>query len=352
MTTLTEAQVLTRARGASRSTISSLSDIQNLNLWGQNLCTVTVLSRLPNLTVLSLAINSITSLHVFTLLPRLTELYLRRNNVGDPRELQHLRKCSRVTVLWLGENPVAELKGYRGAVVRMMPWLRKLDERDVGEDERRGEEDHHVKALVTMAPPPIPMDMETAPGQPETRRRLPHEDHLSGSGMAVVSQRHRNDRDEVQHPNDTPPLDPPILSIIKSGSRPSPSVEIEPQRRPTHRPTWLTRAGESGIVKDRIRAASLDAQVAESPVGGQPPHASFDSPHAQDHHERRDHDRARERDRGAVVEGEGYHPKTKTRTNNVLFAVMSLLKELDGASLEVVAHEVARTLGQGRDGPR
>ncbi|KAI8817539.1 uncharacterized protein EV422DRAFT_217377 [Fimicolochytrium jonesii] len=136
MVKLTEAQVLARARGSSRTAITDLASVRNLNLWGQNLSDVSILQRLPNLEVLSLAINSLTTLTSFKNLNNLVELYLRRNNISDIREVQHIRHLPKLRVLWLSENPLADDPDYRKKTIALLPQLRKLDDRDVTERER------------------------------------------------------------------------------------------------------------------------------------------------------------------------------------------------------------------------
>jgi internalin A len=105
-----------------------LSTIQKLNLWGQNLRDVTVLSNLPNLEVLVLTVNSINSLQAFQNLPNLKELYLRKNQIpADLDELRYLSKLRNLKVLNLAENPMSEPKGglpcYRQLVLKFIPWL-------------------------------------------------------------------------------------------------------------------------------------------------------------------------------------------------------------------------------------
>jgi cilla- and flagella-associated protein len=61
----------------------SLSDVVNLNLWAHDLTDVSILSAMPNVEVLSLSMNQITSLRDFSGCGKLRELYLRRNKVGN-----------------------------------------------------------------------------------------------------------------------------------------------------------------------------------------------------------------------------------------------------------------------------
>lgn len=91
---------------------------------------------MPQLKVLSLAVNKISSLSAFSKLYNLRELYLRQNLVSDPAELRQLVGLDNLRVLWLAANPIASLSNYRHLVLRCVPTLDKLDEQDVSDDER------------------------------------------------------------------------------------------------------------------------------------------------------------------------------------------------------------------------
>ncbi|KAI8920109.1 hypothetical protein DFJ77DRAFT_227397 [Powellomyces hirtus] len=379
MVQLTEGQVLARARQASQTSISDLASIKNLNLWGQNLTEVSVLERVPNLEVLSLAINSLSSLRPFQNLNKLTELYLRRNDIRNPQELHYLRNLSNLRVLWLNENPIATIPEYRLTIIKMLPNLRKLDDKDVTAGEREAAKaiagmgyggapasDASPRKRVTDSPgiyatPPPPPAPPSHAGRrpqeqpvPQAAGRLQQEQHLSGCGMQVVSQPlyyqedrpTRTTRQEPETmeslfksghspPRRQPPAKPsvPQAPVLQPGRRQQPAdlpqltgigFEKQPENQGNspgdamqkRRPPWLTRAAETGQIKERIRAASLDAAVVESPL---------------------------EDPTKAITWNKSPEP-IKTRTNNVLFAVLSLLKELDAPSLQVVAYELNQAL--------
>ena len=75
--TLTGDLILLRAK------TDRLSNIKNLNLWGNELDNVDVLREMNNVEVLSLSVNKISSLKSFQYCTKLTELYLRKNNIQD-----------------------------------------------------------------------------------------------------------------------------------------------------------------------------------------------------------------------------------------------------------------------------
>ncbi|XP_061587338.1 cilia and flagella associated protein 410 isoform X2 [Cololabis saira] len=92
---------------------------------------------MPNIEVLTLSVNSISSLSPLAGCLSLSELYLRKNMIPSLSELSYLRPLSRLRVLWLAENPCcgAQPGRYRLTVLRCLPRLQKLDNQVVTEDE-------------------------------------------------------------------------------------------------------------------------------------------------------------------------------------------------------------------------
>ncbi|KAJ3617017.1 hypothetical protein MTP99_011275 [Tenebrio molitor] len=80
-------------------------------------------------------INKINSLVDFQLCKRLEELYIRQNDIRDLNQVVYLQNLPNLKNLWLGENPCANVDGYRLAVIKALPQLQKLDNVQVGQDE-------------------------------------------------------------------------------------------------------------------------------------------------------------------------------------------------------------------------
>ena len=74
---------LTQELIAMRSKCERLEQVKNLNLWGNDISGVAILRNLPNVEVLSLSVNKISSLNDFKYCSKLTELYLRKNLISD-----------------------------------------------------------------------------------------------------------------------------------------------------------------------------------------------------------------------------------------------------------------------------
>ncbi|XP_034558384.1 cilia- and flagella-associated protein 410 [Notolabrus celidotus] len=128
---------LTRKLVLGKAKASDLESVKKLNCWGCNLTDISIFSQMPNIEVLTLSVNSISSLSPLSGCLSLCELYLRRNMIPSLSELSHLRPLTRLKVLWLAENPCCgpDSSQYRLTVLRCLPHLQKLDNQVVTEDE-------------------------------------------------------------------------------------------------------------------------------------------------------------------------------------------------------------------------
>ncbi|XP_041849299.1 cilia and flagella associated protein 410 [Melanotaenia boesemani] len=128
---------LTRKLVLAKAKASDLESVRKLNCWGCNLTDISIFSQMPNIEVLTLSANSISSLSPLAGCLSLSELYLRRNMIPTLSELSHLRSLTRLRVLWLAENPCCgtDPSRYRLTVLRCLPRLQKLDNQVVTEDE-------------------------------------------------------------------------------------------------------------------------------------------------------------------------------------------------------------------------
>ena len=98
-----------------------IESIKNLNLWGNDLDDISIVSQMSALEVLSLSVNNISTLRDVQNCYNLRELYLRKNSVADINEVMYLQNLRKLRILWLGENPIAEIPGYRQFVIKCLP---------------------------------------------------------------------------------------------------------------------------------------------------------------------------------------------------------------------------------------
>uniref|UniRef100_A0A3Q3E163 Cilia and flagella associated protein 410 n=1 Tax=Hippocampus comes TaxID=109280 RepID=A0A3Q3E163_HIPCM len=138
---LTRKHVLTEAKASDLESVELCHSLQ-----------VSILSQMPNIEVLTLSANSISSLAPLAGCLSLCELYVRRNMIASLSELCYLRPMTRLRVLWLADNPCCgeNSSQYRLTVLRCLPRLQKLDNQVVTEDETALA---HLEGKEITAPP-------------------------------------------------------------------------------------------------------------------------------------------------------------------------------------------------------
>ena len=127
---------LTAALIQAKCKTDNLKMITNLSIWGIGFQDVSILRQMPNLEVVSLPVNKISSLRDFQGLAKLRELSVRQNDIRHLKELLYLRECKKLENLWLVDNPCATSLNYRAAVAGLLPQLRMLDNKEVTPAER------------------------------------------------------------------------------------------------------------------------------------------------------------------------------------------------------------------------
>jgi hypothetical protein len=130
------AEVLTEAAVLHHTKVP-LPEIKKFDLWGFSYRDVSIISKMTNLEVLSLAGNQISSLAPFAACPHLSHLILRNNRISEFTELEHLAALPNLRILWLADNPIASQSQYRERVVQILPKILKLDEAPITEFDRR-----------------------------------------------------------------------------------------------------------------------------------------------------------------------------------------------------------------------
>ena len=81
---------LTKDLLLSKCKTDKLGAIKNVNLWGNDLDELSLLSELPNVEIVSLSLNKIASLKDFQTCYKLQELYLRKNLISELSEVRYL----------------------------------------------------------------------------------------------------------------------------------------------------------------------------------------------------------------------------------------------------------------------
>ncbi|CAD8119806.1 unnamed protein product [Paramecium sonneborni] len=143
---------LTSTLIAQKAKTEALYSIKSLNLWGNDLDDISIIERLPNLEVLSLSVNRITTLADIAKCKNIKELYLRKNNISNITELQFLQQLPKLKVLWLQENPIADHPNYRDAVISNSQTLEKLDDVIINQQDRANAQ-QQLQYGISQSPP-------------------------------------------------------------------------------------------------------------------------------------------------------------------------------------------------------
>ena len=106
-------------------------NISVLNLWGNQLSDISILSEFPSLEIISLSSNQIKDISVFKKLKNVRELYLKDNIISDINQIENLKNCQNLEKLILKDNPIANIINYKQKILETLPQLKKLDDIDV-----------------------------------------------------------------------------------------------------------------------------------------------------------------------------------------------------------------------------
>jgi len=108
-------------------TLKRKEELKVINIWGNELEDISVISKFPNLVTLSLSCNYISDISPIKNCLFLKELYLRNNKIDDLNQLLFLKDLNKLTILWLNNNPVTKIENYRCFVETYLPQIKILD---------------------------------------------------------------------------------------------------------------------------------------------------------------------------------------------------------------------------------
>ena len=111
-----------------------LEKMKYLNIWGEDIENIDIISEMKGLKLISLSANKISSLKPLENLVQLKELYLRQNNISDINEINYLSNCPNLKSLWLVGNPICKNNDeFLKAIIEKLPNLAFLDNRPIAE---------------------------------------------------------------------------------------------------------------------------------------------------------------------------------------------------------------------------
>lgn len=382
MVRLTEDMIVARTR------VSDMNHVKKLNCWGAELSDISVIRKLTNVEVLSLSVNTISTLADIQNCKNLQELYIRKNQIPDIGEILWLRELPRLKNLWLEENPCAESVGqelYRQTVIRNLPQLQKLDNVPVSSEEmaeamRRGMElespsdrlqpqPQHQQVQEPLGPPPSRKMTRTPPAyqqQQQEERRGGYQDEPPSRRESVLSPSRRVSNQVFS--------EEPVYSPSMQGGYPGDGYEEVPRRRReeeeeqseyTRRYSVTSPTGprRGATPEEDLRRMSMREEESyrssrasySGPPSAEPPYyrgqearspqANYEAQAIVDQHYNstyRQVDQQLESAQQLVAQRRSNSPqrpypvRPKNRNSNVLSAILCLIKEIDGPSLEVV----------------
>eukprot|EP00759_Apiculatamorpha_spiralis_P046523 PhF_6_TR42859/c0_g1_i1/m.64920 len=191
-----------------KSKQTDLRHVKKLNVCSIDLVDIDILRYCTNLEVCSLSVNRVENLQPLSHCSLLSELYLRKNNISDLNQILNLSHLRHLKYLWLAENPISSKRNYRSFVIRACPYLLKLDDMTVTEEERR-------ESSTSTSPPN-------------------HSSHMSPPRISVRPKQQTQAQDIVKnHPRASviPSNDQYSWDDVPVGSKPS-----GPSGRQSHRP--------------------------------------------------------------------------------------------------------------------
>jgi len=344
MVKLTEDMIVARTR------VSDMGHVKKLNCWGAELTDISVLRKLKNVEVLSLSVNSISTLEDISYCSNLQELYIRKNKVPDISEICWLKDLPRLKNVWLEENPCSEggAELYRLTVIKTLPQLQKLDNSQVTSEEmadamRRGLDLMHPLDGGGAVNAMVQDDRKTSRGHPQSydqdfehtgRRESVQSPSRRVSNQIFEEQRISYSQSPVQR---YPEEDMRRMSIREEGR-----YSEEPPYRPQ-------RSSYSGPSPDGYRVDGNRGLDARGPYNQSYQEYQELSQSEQMHAVVNRHYNSTYRqvdqqlDSAQQLLGQRGSPQSrpypvrpKNRNSNVLSAILCLIKEVDGPSLEVV----------------
>ncbi|XP_037908627.1 uncharacterized protein DDB_G0283357 isoform X4 [Hermetia illucens] len=354
MARLTEEMVIARSRQ------SDLGSIKKLNCWGSDLSDVSIIRRMRGVEVLALSVNKITSLADFEDCRNLQELYLRKNNIQDINEIAYLQALPKLKYLWLEENPCCDSAGphYRSIVLRALPNLKKLDNKDVTPEEiqeaMRGgptqrEEEIYEDAQPQQQQPSPPQQQQQQQQQQEYYQQQQQQQQQQRRSQSPVKERTPPNQD---YPTNEPahPPSPKYNRDNRNSYHQYDEYYQSDYQRSAH-PAHYRHSQTDLTEWDEQHQYNGHNQQRRS--AGEDRYAYRNGNCPREREEWEDGDRPRNRrnegrfsDTASVVSNAvlnhyaGYHRRPVNRNSNLLSATLCLVKELDYPSLEVVEHAV------------
>ena len=115
----------------SKANVNNPKTIRALNLRGNKISDISILSELTSLEIISLNSNQIKDISAFKKLKNVREIYLRDNQISDFSQLENLKNCKKLEKLAIKDNPITNISNYYQKIIEILPQLKKIDDTEV-----------------------------------------------------------------------------------------------------------------------------------------------------------------------------------------------------------------------------
>ena len=132
--------------------ILEISSITKLNICSKDISDISILSKMKNLEIISLSSNKISYLYPLSNCKNLREINLRNNSIFSFNELNYLTNLKKLKILCLEGNPISYDDNYTEKIMKILPHLHYLDNRNVTKCKNiinRNKEYKYLKRVLT-----------------------------------------------------------------------------------------------------------------------------------------------------------------------------------------------------------
>ena len=102
-------------------------NIRFLNIWGNQISDISILSSFPLLEKINLNNNQIEDISAFKNLTNIKELSLKDNNIKDLQQIEYLKNNKKLEKLNLINNPICKCMDYFQKIMEILPQLKEID---------------------------------------------------------------------------------------------------------------------------------------------------------------------------------------------------------------------------------
>ena len=102
-------------------------NIRILNIWGNQISDISILSSFPSLEKINLNSNQIEDISALKNLTNIRELYLKENQIKDWNQIEYLKNNKKLEKLNLINNPICNSVNYFQKIIEILPQLKEID---------------------------------------------------------------------------------------------------------------------------------------------------------------------------------------------------------------------------------